>query len=31
MKKLIDGPEIGVTDALAGMAAAHPPRLRWGR
>jgi hypothetical protein len=30
MKKLINGPETVVTDALAGMAAAHPPGLRWG-
>jgi hypothetical protein len=31
MKKLINGPETGVTDALAAMAAAHPPGPRWGR
>jgi hypothetical protein len=31
MKKLINGPETGVTDALAGIAAAHPPGPRWGR
>jgi hypothetical protein len=31
MEKLINGPETVVTDALAGMAAARPPGLRWGR